>query len=388
MERPRLLAEESRQVAGHGRVGGVREADLGQTDSTPALRHLGRRGPGNEAIEKDTRQHDAGQLGLERTADDPRTPSQDRDGDRGLRGTGEEDLLGRPAGISESDPLRGVQCVHPAGQGRRDGVRQRKVHVVAAEQDVLPDGLPRQGELAILLGHGNQREVGRPAADVADEQDITDLDLLPPAVSLPGEPGIEGGLRFFQQGDPLQTGRPRGLDGQLASDRVERRGNGQEHVLLFQRLVRVLAGDLLIPGVAEVTQVGCRCLDRRDLVDIRRSAPRQDRGAAVHSWMREPALGRTDQSSRHLRPMLPGEGSHHATRRRLPGQVRRPLGKLLRRRQVEERGENRSLADVIQAHDLRDRERPDRRRGVSVVASWVSAYARAQLVVPRSIPTT
>ncbi len=48
--------------------------------------------------------------------------------------------------------------------------REREVHVVAAEQDVLADGDALEREFAVLLRDGDQGEVGRAAADVADEE--------------------------------------------------------------------------------------------------------------------------------------------------------------------------------------------------------------------------
>ena len=84
--------------------------------------------------------------------------------------------------------------------------RERQVHVVAAEQDVLADGHALKRELAVLLGDGDQGEVGRAAADVADEDEVADLDPLAPAVALRVEPGVEGGLRLFEQRDVLEPG--------------------------------------------------------------------------------------------------------------------------------------------------------------------------------------
>ena len=205
------------------------------------------------------------------------------------------------------DPLGGVEPVHPAGQGRGDGVGQGEVHVVAAEQDVLADGQAGQGEVAALVGHGDQGEVGRPAADVADEEEVADLDLLPPAVALRGEPGVEGGLRLLQERDVLQPGGPGGLDGQLAGDGVERGGDGQQDVLVFEPVGGDLPAICVVPGVAEVGQVGGRGLDRRDLRDVVGGAPGQDRALAVDPGVREPALGRADQPARDLRPVVAGE---------------------------------------------------------------------------------
>ena len=61
--------------------------------------------------------------------------------------------------------------------------REREVHVVAAEQDVLADGDALEREVAVLLGDGDQGEVGRAAADVADEDQIADVDAAAPAVA-------------------------------------------------------------------------------------------------------------------------------------------------------------------------------------------------------------
>ncbi len=58
---------------------------------------------------------------------------------------------------------------------------ERQVHVVAAEQDVLADGDALEGEVAVALGHGDQAEVGRAAADVADEDQVADRDAPAPA---------------------------------------------------------------------------------------------------------------------------------------------------------------------------------------------------------------
>ncbi len=93
---------------------------------------------------------------------------------------GEQRFLGGAAGVGQRDPLGGVEPVHAAGQRGGDGVGQGEVHVVAAEQDVLADGLAGQDQVAVLLGDGDQGEVGGAAADVADQEAVADLHLLPP----------------------------------------------------------------------------------------------------------------------------------------------------------------------------------------------------------------
>ncbi len=74
---------------------------------------------------------------------------------------------------------------------------QRQVHVVAAEENVIADRDARQNKLAGLLGHGDQRQVGGTAADVADQHRVADLDLVAPAVLARVDPRIERRLRFL-----------------------------------------------------------------------------------------------------------------------------------------------------------------------------------------------
>ena len=69
------------------------------------------------------------------------------------------------------------------GQLARDDVREREVHVVAAEQDVVADRDAVQLEVAVALEHRDQREVAGAAADVDDEDDVARPHLLAPAAA-------------------------------------------------------------------------------------------------------------------------------------------------------------------------------------------------------------
>ena len=173
------------------RVGGIRKPDLGEPDATAPCRQVGRCTPRQESVEQDAREHLARQFRLDRSADHLRAAPQHGDRGRVLLGVGEEGLLGRSAGVPERNTLHGIEPFHPLRQRGGHGIGQGEVHVVAAEQDVLADGQPGQGEVAPLVGHRDQGEVGRPAADVADQDDIADLHLLPPLVALRREPGVE-----------------------------------------------------------------------------------------------------------------------------------------------------------------------------------------------------
>ena len=79
-------------------------------------------------------------------------------------------------------------------------MRQRGIDVVAAEQDVIAHRDPLQRDLAVLFLHRDQREIGGAAADVDHQDQIAHADPLAP-IRIPLDPGIEGGLRLFQQDD-------------------------------------------------------------------------------------------------------------------------------------------------------------------------------------------
>src|SRR3954454_15979412 len=83
--------------------------------------------------------------------------------------------------------------------------RQRQVHVVAAEEDMLANRDALEREVAARLRHRNQAEVGRPAADIANQDEIPDSDAPPPPVAHRLEPGIERGLRLLEERDLLET---------------------------------------------------------------------------------------------------------------------------------------------------------------------------------------
>ena len=86
----------------------------------------------------------------------------------------EERFLREPRLVPQPVQLPGVDSVPLLLEPLLQHARQREIHVVAAEQDVLADGDALEAQLAVLLGHGDQAEVGRAAADVADEHEIAD----------------------------------------------------------------------------------------------------------------------------------------------------------------------------------------------------------------------
>ena len=110
--------------------------------------------------------------------------------------------------------------------------RQRQVHVVAAQQDVVANGDAFQRQFAVLFGNHNEAEIRGAAADVAHQHQVADLDAAAPVITLALQPRIKSCLRLFQQRDLLIAGLFGGAPGQLAGFFVERSGNREQYVLL------------------------------------------------------------------------------------------------------------------------------------------------------------
>ena len=263
-----------------------------------------------------------------------------------LLGLGEEGLLGGPAGVAERDPLRGVEAVHPARAAwrrrRRPGPGpccRRRAGCARRRPGGSGRGRPPASVTAIRV-----KSVVPPPTSQTRRMSPT-LTCFRQRVALGGEPGVEGGLRLLQERDLLEPRRAGGLDGQLAGHGVERGGDGQQDVLVLEPVGGRLAGDPVVPGVAEVGQVGGRRLDRRDLGDVLGGASRAgSRPRRSTPGVRQPALGRADQPARDLRPVLARERARRpGPAGDFQGRSSRPGGELLGGGQVQERGQDRPL---------------------------------------------
>jgi hypothetical protein len=125
-------------------------------------------------------------------------------------------------------------------------------------------------------GYGDQREVGGAAADIDDQDEVADLDALPP-VSMAFNPGVEGSLRLFEQNQVLVAClRSRALR-QLAGDGIKRRWNGHQHLLLFKRSFRAF----VIPGITQMVQIPARCFERRHLRHAVGGVRRENAGRTI-----------------------------------------------------------------------------------------------------------
>jgi hypothetical protein len=86
--------------------------------------------------------------------------------------------------VGQRPQLPGVELAALRRELAGDGIGQRQVHVVAAEQDVLADRDAVQFEVAVAFEHGDQREVAGAAADIDDQDDVARPHLLAPAPAL------------------------------------------------------------------------------------------------------------------------------------------------------------------------------------------------------------
>ena len=104
--------------------------------------------------------------------------------------------------LSMRVPFSARRCADDAGQ--------RQIDIVAAQQDVLAHRDALQRQLAVAFGHRDQGEVGGAAADVDHQNQVAEPDALAP-VGVPFDPGVERGLRLFEQRDVLVAGLLGGL---------------------------------------------------------------------------------------------------------------------------------------------------------------------------------
>ena len=120
---------------------------------------------------------------------------------------------------------------------------------------------------------------------------------------------------------------------------------------------------------------------------VLRRAPRQDRRRAARAGVRQPGLRRRDQPRRVLGAALARQLADDACAAAASqGSAVLPAGKVELAREVEERRQQRPRRDFAGIDQLRDRPAP--RFGARSSARDVSPSASAQLVVPRSMPTT
>ncbi len=137
-------------------------------------------------------------------------------------------------------------------------MRQREVHIVAAEHQVVAHADSRQLRLPILHLHLDEGEVGGAAAHVADQHEARVRQFGAKRAAMPEQPVIESRLRLFQQPQLRQLRHACRFERQGAGAVVERGGHGEHHVLLFERGV----WKAVVPGCAHMRQIASAGGDR------------------------------------------------------------------------------------------------------------------------------
>ena len=259
--------------------------------------------------------------------------------------------LRQPAGRERARRLTPRQ----AGLGR---MRQRQVHVVAAQHQMVAHAQAGQPGLAVDQFHLDQAEVGGAAAHIADQHQPGLRQFLGELAAMAQQPVVKHRLRLFQQAQPGQAGLARGGQGQGAGAFIKGGRHRQHQLLLRQRML----WKARVPGRVHVTQIAGAGLDRRHLGHLVGRAPGQYGGLAVHRRMRQPALGAGHQPARHLRAQLARQlAQHHGRLAGLgrPGQLQRGVGQFAGRGVVAHRGQQRQRGDFTGRDQLRHVEQPD-----------------------------
>ena len=282
----------------------IGQAEFAQPCWPATRRHLIRRSDWQESGRQNLQNFLARQVNAERLSDHGTAAAQDRDRHALQDGIAQQPLFRGTAGPAQRITLSQRELdvlellFHAAGQG--------KIEIVAAEQKVLADGGSLKLQLAIDQASAHQAEVGRAAADVADQNQIAIAEvftvLIPRQIRVRGwaiyvrapirrDPRIKRGQRFFEQSELVESGAAGGFDRQLARFLIERSWHGEDDFLMLK--TRFCIGpNCAVPGVAQMHEVARRSLNRGNHRLRRFSLRRQDLGAAIHARIGKPRLGR------------------------------------------------------------------------------------------------
>ena len=266
-----------------------------------------------------------------------------------------EELFLRDAALMpQAVQLPGIDAVARGFKALLQNARQRQVHVVAAQQDVVPNGDAFQRQFAVLFGNHNEAEIRGAAADVAHQHQVADLDSAAPVITLAFQPRVKGGLRLFQQRDLLITGLFGGAPGQLACLFVERSGHREQHVLFRKRDSRCSPASPLSHTVRKYCK-NCDDASTGDSLGTSSGACQGKIGAvAVHRSVREPGFGGGDQAVWTLRAAFARQFADHELRLGFPWQGEAALGKIEFARDVEKRRQQRAFRHFVRIHKLRN----------------------------------
>ena len=234
---------------------------------------------------------------------------------------------------------------------------------------MVADGQAVEAQALFALADADDGEVGRAAADVADEDELPVLHGRLPVVFVVGEPGIEGGQRLFEQDGARHARLLRRRNRQLAGDFVEGGRDGEDDELFVEAVALAAFRHLRIPGFADVLQIAPARLDGRDPVDLVGGAPGQDAGGAVDAGVAEPRLGRGHQPPRHDGSLLARKLADDVRALGVPRQRGAAGGQVVSAGEIEERRQHRPPRHLGLRDELGNLKKLDRpaRRGIRLL---------------------
>ena len=200
--------EKRGQVARDRRIGFVRQPELAQAGAAIAAAALFVRPRQRQEFVQGRLHFIARQIDGDRVADERPAGAEDGDRHAVCRRLAEHPFLGRAAQPAERRPLRDRQPHGGAdlGDPALDDRGEREIEVVAAEEQVIADRHAFERRRARLDADPDQAEVGRAAADVADERNLVVFERDRPPLF--GHPRVERGDRFLQQRQRRQAAPP------------------------------------------------------------------------------------------------------------------------------------------------------------------------------------
>ena len=219
----RVAGQECGDMTRHRHIGFERQPNLLKSDRRSSLRLFIRFAKRKESFEKELADFVAIQFNRNGAGHQSTAASRDRDRQLGGSFAMQQRLLGVATGMPERNGLPRVELdAFFRLQAFRGKMRQRQIHIIAADQQMIADGAPLQHQFALILGRLDQRQIRRASAHVADQHHIAGPQMLAPLIPLCMQPGVHRGLRFLEQhedaGSPASNAASRVNSRALASN--------------------------------------------------------------------------------------------------------------------------------------------------------------------------
>src|ERR1035441_9177902 len=100
-----------------------------------------------------------------------------------LLGIFEQKFFCQPRLVPQTEEMVRINPMALGFQSLLQQSRERQVHIVATQQNVIADGHAPQRQIAALFRDRNQAEIRRASTNVAYQNQIADLDSLAPTIA-------------------------------------------------------------------------------------------------------------------------------------------------------------------------------------------------------------